>query len=154
METGVNQLGFVSSYSPIGDDERGHYLAAPEFYGMLAFARGAAGELIDSRLRASNLSLAAYATLKHCKQLCITLINKEPVLDVSVTIEPVFPFRNASVLRLLAPSLESSSNVTFGGVMVKSDGTWRGVGERIQAQDGKCIVSLPAASAAVLIIER
>ena len=30
METGVNQLGFISSYSPIGDDEHGHYVAAPE----------------------------------------------------------------------------------------------------------------------------
>ncbi|HEX4782872.1 MAG TPA: hypothetical protein VH350_00940, partial [Candidatus Sulfotelmatobacter sp.] len=39
METGVNQRGFISSYSPIGDDEQGHYWAAPEYYGMLAFAQ-------------------------------------------------------------------------------------------------------------------
>jgi hypothetical protein len=29
METGVNQLGFISSYSPIGDDTQGHYSARP-----------------------------------------------------------------------------------------------------------------------------
>jgi hypothetical protein len=33
METGVNHRGFISSYSPIGDDEHGHYSAAPEYYG-------------------------------------------------------------------------------------------------------------------------
>jgi hypothetical protein len=43
METGVNQLGFVSSYSPIGDDGHGHYSARPEYYGMLAFSHAARG---------------------------------------------------------------------------------------------------------------
>jgi Glycosyl hydrolase family 79 C-terminal beta domain len=154
IETGVNQLGFISSYSPIGDDEHGHYVAMPEFYGMLAFVQGTDGELVDSQLRAGNSNLAAYATLKRDKQLCITLINKEPNLDAIVTIEPTLPFRNGSVLRLSAPSLESNAGVTFAGAIVKSDGTWRADGEdKIRASDGKAFVRLPAASAAVLIMK-
>ncbi len=39
METGVNQLGFISSYSPIADDDHGIYTAAPEYFGMMAFAQ-------------------------------------------------------------------------------------------------------------------
>ena len=46
METGVNQLGFISSYSPIGDDEQGHHSAAPEYYGMLAFSLAGRGDLL------------------------------------------------------------------------------------------------------------
>jgi hypothetical protein len=154
VETGVNQLGFISSYSPIGDDEHGHYVAMPEFYGMLAFAQGTDGELVDSQLRAGNSNLEAYATLKRDKQLCITLINKEPNLDAIVTIETTFPFRNGSVLRLSAPSLESNAGITFGGSIVKSDGTWRADSEdKIRASDGKVFVRLPAASAAVLIMK-
>ena len=155
METGVNQLGFISSYSPIGDDEHGHYVAAPEWYGMLAFAHGASGELIESEPRADNFNLEAYATLKGHTQLCITLINKEPSLDIAVNIGGVLPFRNGSVLRLSATSVESSSGVSFGGSMVKSDGTWcAATDERIQASDGMVLLHLPAAGAAVLIIER
>ncbi len=45
IETGVNQRGFISSYSPIGDDEHRHYTATPEFYGMLAFAQAGKGYL-------------------------------------------------------------------------------------------------------------
>ena len=155
METGVNQLGFISSYSPIGDDEHRHYVAAPEFYGMLAFAVGSDGELVDSQLRAGNSNLEGYATLKRNKQLCITLINKEPDLNAAVTIEPTLPFQNGSVLRLSAPSLESSSGVTFGGAIVNSDGTWQAKGdEKIRASDGRVTLRLPAASAAVLMMGR
>jgi Glycosyl hydrolase family 79 C-terminal beta domain len=155
METGVNQLGFISSYSPIGDDERGHYVATPEFYGMLAFAHGAAGELIEAELSAGSHNLEAYATVTRDKRLCVTVINKEPALDASVSIERTLPFQNGSVLRLSAPSLDSSSGVSFGGTMVESDGTWRpDWGETIQGSDGKIIVPIPAASAAVLVMER
>lgn len=154
METGVNQLGFVSSYSPIGDDEHGHYVAAPEFYGMLAFAQGGAGELVDSQLRAGSSNLNGYAVLRRDKQLCITLINKESTLDTSVTIEPTLPFRSGSVLRLSAPSLESNS-AAFGGAMIRSNGTWHATAEeKTRASDGTVSVSLPAASAAVLIMKQ
>jgi hypothetical protein len=152
METGVNQLGFISSYSPIGDDERGNYVEAPEFYGMLAFAQGIGGELVDRQLRAGNSQLDVYATLKRDHQLCVTLINKESNLDATVSIESTLPFRNGSVLRLSAPSLESNGDVTLGGAMVKSDGTWRPDREEtIPVSRGK--VLLPAASAAVLIMK-
>jgi hypothetical protein len=155
METGVNQLGFISSYSPIGDDKRGRYVAAPEFYGMLAFAHGANGEIVKSQLSAGKQNLEAYATVTRDKRLCVTLINKEPDLDASVSIERTLPFQNGTVLRLSAPSLDSSSGVSFGGATVKSDGTWSpDWGEKIQSSDGKIIVRLPAASAAVLIMER
>ncbi|HTT18473.1 MAG TPA: glycosyl hydrolase family 79 C-terminal domain-containing protein [Candidatus Sulfotelmatobacter sp.] len=154
METGVNQLGFISSYSPIGEDEHGRYYAAPEFYGMLAFARGSAGEIIESQLSAGKLNLAAYATLQRHKQLCITLINKESEFDGSITIERTLPFRTGSVLRLSAASLESSTGVSFGGAMVKSDGTWRAEAEeKIRASDGRVVLRLPAASAAVVTMQ-
>jgi len=81
--------------------------------------------------------------------------NKEPSLDIAVNIGGVLPFRNGSVLRLSATSLESSSGVSFGGAMVKSDGTWcAATDERIQASDGMVLLHLPAAGAAVLIMER
>lgn len=155
METGVNQLGFISSYSPIGDDEHGHYVAAPEFYGMLAFARGAEGNLIDRQLHAGTLNLEAYATLKRDKRLCITLINKEAARDTSIVIERTLPFQRGSLLRLSAPSLESSSGVSFGGAAVQSSGTWSADSrQKIQVSGGKVLVHLPAASAAVLTMER
>jgi hypothetical protein len=154
METGVNQLGFISSYSPIKDDERGHYVAAPEFYGMLAFAHGAAGELVESQLSAGNHNLIAYATVTQGERLSVTLINKEPALDASVSIEGAHFFQNGSVLRLSAPSLHNSSGASFGGARVKSDGTWRPYWrEAIQSYNAKTIVRLPAASAAVLIMK-
>ena len=43
METDVNQLGFVSHYSPIFRDETGRLTARPEYYGMLAFALAGKG---------------------------------------------------------------------------------------------------------------
>src|SRR5215471_19968973 len=116
---------------------------------------GASGELIESELRADKFNLEAYATSKGHTQLCITLINKEPSLDIAVNIGGVRPFWNGSVLRLSATSLESSSGVSFGGAMVKSDGTWcAATDERIQASDGMVLLHLPAAGAAVLIMER
>jgi len=46
METDVNQLGFISHYSPIVHDANGVCSARPEYYGMLAFAMAGHGELI------------------------------------------------------------------------------------------------------------
>ena len=81
METGVNQRGFISSYSPIGDDEQAHYWAAPEYYGMLAFAQSGAGRMIGSTIDAGDRNVKAYATQPARDRIVLTLINKEPSYD-------------------------------------------------------------------------
>ena len=43
IETGVNQLGFISPYSPIQDDLHGLNSAGVPYYGMLAFAEAHKG---------------------------------------------------------------------------------------------------------------
>ena len=153
METGVNQRGFISSYSPLGDDEHGHYSATTEFYGMLAFARSGTGELIVSHLEAGNGNLEAYATKQGNDQITLTLINKEQAYDAIVGVESVSAFRRGSVLRLSAPSLESKTGVLFGGVPVDPRGVWHPIrAEQIQASQGKWGVRLPAASAAIVTL--
>lgn len=155
METGVNQLGFISSYSPIGDDEHGHYVARPEYYGMLAFAYGAPGDFVESHLSAGSSNLTGYATLKRDERLLITLINKESGVDAKVSVSGVEAFKRGSVVRLSAASLESSTEVSFGGVAVKPHGTWKAEREeKIQSSDGRWVVNLPAASAAILTLVR
>jgi len=152
METGVNQRGFISSYSPIGDDEHGHYGATPEFYGMLAFAVSGAGELIGSRLEVSNKNLEAYATKQGKDQITLTLINKEEGFDAAVLVEGAAAFKRGSVLRLSAPSLESKTGVSFGGA-VNPEGAWHPAQpEQIQVAEGTLRVRLPGASAAVVTL--
>src|SRR3984885_14555862 len=76
METGVNQLDFISSYSPIGDDEQGHYSANPEYYGMLAFSRAGKGQLLRAYIDASSPEVTAHATQPNKGTLMLPLINK------------------------------------------------------------------------------
>ena len=64
METGVNHLGWVSYYTPIADDTHGTFTAAPEYYGLLAFAQ-AGGTLIGVTLTGAPKTLTAYATEPH-----------------------------------------------------------------------------------------
>jgi hypothetical protein len=120
METGVNQRGFISFYSPIGDDEQGHYWAAPEYYGMLAFAQSGAGRIIRSTVDASNRNITVHATQHTKDRTVVTLINKEPSWDAVVVINAgqSASFRSGTLVRLSAPSLESKSGVTLGGAGV------------------------------------
>ncbi len=78
IETGVNQLGFISSYSPIGDDERGTYTATPGYYGMLAFAQACHGRPVPIDYDPGAANLTAHAMLDQENRLQIALINKDP----------------------------------------------------------------------------
>jgi hypothetical protein len=82
METGVNQLGFLSSYSPISDDEQGHYSAASEYYGMLAFSLAGRGDLLPVEVDAPTAAIKAYATRPKEGGLVLTLINKGEAASV------------------------------------------------------------------------
>jgi hypothetical protein len=155
METGVNQRGFISSYSPIRDDERAHYWAAPEYYGMLAFGQSGVGRIIGSTIDAGERNVKAYATQPAHDRVVVTLINKEPSYDAIMVIEggASAPFRRGSLVRLSGPSLESKSGVTLGGARVSSAGLWKaGQIEEVSRTRDKWQVRVPAASAAIVTL--
>src|ERR1700735_26734 len=155
METGVNQRGFISSYSPIGDDEQGHYHAAPEYYGMLAFAQSGAGRMIGSTIESGDRNLTAYATQPTKDRIVLTLINKEPASDAVIVIEAgaSAPFRSGSLVRLSGPSLESKSGITLGGAGVSPAGLWKPTRiEDVTRTRRRLQVRVPAASAAVVTL--
>lgn len=151
METGVNQRGFVSSYSPIGDDENGHYRATPEFHGMLAFAQAGVGRVIGSDVEAGGRNVSAYATRQADDRVRLTLINKEATGDVEVVIEGVQGSGELKVLRLTGASMESKSGVMLGGAEVTAEGAWKALRvERVAPVGERLRVRLPAASAAIV----
>jgi hypothetical protein len=155
METGVNQHGFISSYSPIGDDEQAHYWAAPEYYGMLAFAQAGAGRIIGSTIETGDKNVKTYATQPGRDRVVVTLINKEPSYDAMMVIEggASTPFRRGSLVRLLGPALESKSGITLGGAGVSSAGLWKPVQiEEVSRTRDKWQVRVPAASAAIVTL--
>jgi hypothetical protein len=151
METGVNQHGFVSSYSPIRQNEGGAWFAAPEYYGMLAFAQASKGSVVDVDCDAGGGKIAAYAVTGDGGRLSITIINKETALDANVRMTISSTFRSAQVLRLTAPSLTAKDGVTLGGSPVSPDGRWAPrANEVLTTTGGKATVHVPAGSAAVL----
>jgi hypothetical protein len=154
METGVNQLGFISSYSPIGDDEHGHYTATPEYYGMLAFAQAGMGRLFACHLDAGGSNLEAFGTQPGHDHTVVTLINKESASDAQVHVEGAGTSKKASVVRLTGPSLESKTGVRLGGAEVTPAGEWHPAQvEELRVEGGKVLVRVPAASAAVVTLQ-
>jgi hypothetical protein len=156
METGVNQRGFISSYSPIGDDEQGHYWAAPEYYGMLAFAQAGLGRIIGSTIDTGNRNVSAHVTQPTTDRTILTLINKEPSSDAVVVIDggASASFRIGSVARLSGTSLESKSGITLCGACVSPAGLWKPTHpEEVSTSRRTPRVRLPAASAAMVTLQ-
>jgi len=124
METGVNHLGVISKYTPISDDLAGHHGAAPEYYGLLAFAEAAKGEQLSLALDAGGLNLTAYAT-RSGSNVTLTMINKDMNRDASIAITGIAA-KQARVMRLTAPSLTATTGITLGGASVDGSGKWSG----------------------------
>lgn len=151
METGVNHLDFISSYSPIGDDEHGHYSAQPEYYGMLAFSHAAKGQMLSVESDANSPAIKAYATRPDPHALALTLINKSAG-PATLAVDAGHGTR-AAVMPLSAPAVDAKSGVTLGGAEVTPSGIWKPADlKKIVLREGKCTIELPAASAAVLQI--
>jgi hypothetical protein len=162
METGVNHRDFISSYSPIGDDEQGHYSAKPEYYGMLAFSLAGKGQLLETEMDASAAEVTTYATTYakiYATQsdrgaLTLTLLNKgAESCGLTVTIGSRMDGKKASVIRLIAPAVDAKTGVTLGGAEVTTAGTWKPAkSEVVQVRKGQLGIDLPAASAAIVQI--
>ncbi len=152
METGVNHRDFISSYSPIGDDEHGHYSAKPEYYGLLAFSLAGKGHLLRTELDAGSPAVKAYATQSGRAAPVLTLINKGTA-TCAATVNAGAVIRKASVVHLRGPAVSAKTGVTLGGDAVAPSGTWR-IAEAgaVQIRSGEFTFDLPAASAAIVRI--
>jgi hypothetical protein len=151
MQTGVNHLGVVSKYTTITDDLAGHYAAAPEYYGLLAFAQAGKGEQIAVTLDRDGLNLTAYAT-RSGAQVCLTVINKDMNRDASLSISGIGA-KQAQVLRLSAPSLTATSGITLGGAAVVGQGRWSGgKSDPVKLSGGRALLEVPSGSAALITL--
>ncbi|MEO6804023.1 MAG: glycosyl hydrolase family 79 C-terminal domain-containing protein [Granulicella sp.] len=154
METGVNQLGFISPYSPIFDDTHSHYTARPEYYGMLAFSLAAKGRILPTTLSTALPDIKLYATQPTATKLTLTAINKGPHdQTLTIPIPTQLPARHATILRLTAPSLDVTTNITLGGAQVSPDGTWKPLhAEPLSVTRRTLQLTIPATSAAIVRI--
>ncbi|PWU12121.1 MAG: hypothetical protein C5B50_22055 [Verrucomicrobia bacterium] len=151
METDVNQLGFISHYSPIVHDENGRCSVRPEYYGMLAFAFAAKGDLVGLTFENTNTNLSVYATKAGDGTLFVTALNKDFAHSMAIEVRAPKDYGRGEVLRLAAPSVESKTGVTFGTSAVTADGTWTpGAQEKCELKQGIVRLNLPRASAVVL----
>jgi Glycosyl hydrolase family 79 C-terminal beta domain len=128
-------------------------LARPLLYGLILFARtlGPGAQLVDSHLHAeSSLHLKVWAVRLRDGVLHVLLIDKS---SHSVVVDLQLPAHGpATVERLLAPSVRSSTDVTLDGQSLGRDGDW--VGQRVNqtilhGQHGYEL-TIPGASAALL----
>jgi hypothetical protein len=150
IETGLNQLDRISSYSPLRGDASSGYSVGPDYYGMLAFAQATPGKMIGLDLEAAGLLVTAYAVEKEGGAVTVSVINKEPVRDASVRIH-LDRAAEATAAWLKAPRLDSLEGATFAGSAVGPDGSWRPKStQKLRLQGGECELLVPAASAAVL----
>jgi hypothetical protein len=148
IETGVNQLGFISFYSPIQDNDKGMNTAAPPYYGMLAFAAASADcpEILPIDIDTQGINMTAYLLGAGGKPGCVVIVNRDSSQDAHISIAEL-EMRAVFALRLLAPSPDSTTGVTFGGSAVDPEARWAAKTEE-HIEDGA--VTVPRMSAVVL----
>ena len=147
IETGVNQLGFISSYSPIGEDDKGRPQVGASYYGMLAFATAAhrcteVASVIPSEF---SKNVSAYVLGADGKNRSAVLINRDEE-DLTVSVKSLGLAR-PKAMRLIAPAIKSVDGITFAGAHVRDDGSW--TAKKIEQVDGGHLI-VPRMSAAVL----
>ena len=151
LETDINQMAWVSHYSPIFRDAAGRLVARPEYYAMLAFAVAGKGDKVKLTASPTDANLTAYATRNASKSLWLTAVNKD--LSRQVALELVLPpgRSRAEAYRLAAPSIESRDQVTLAGAEVSAQGAWSpGPAEKIEVSEAVASLHVPAASAVLV----
>jgi hypothetical protein len=127
----------------------------PDYYGMLLFAEAFPPGAQLLRVSAPDGPVKVWATHATNGQTRVVLINKDPSAAATVQVRLPATSAPASLQRLLAPSLASTSDVTLGGQTFgnqTSTGTLAGAPTTTSVVPvlGSYTVELPAGSAAVL----
>ena len=144
-------------YSPIAGTVSSGFTARPIYYGMLLFAQAGPGYLIDASLdnQPDAPLLTAYGVLNDTGNAPGTaraiIFNKEADRAAHLTIDIGEPAAQARVLRLTAPRLDDTQDVTLGANPVGAAGAWLPEREEALAvHNGTATIELPAGSAALV----
>jgi hypothetical protein len=148
IETGVNQLGFISRYSPIQDDGYGLNSAGVPYYGMLAFVEAHRGctEAMQIEVPESTAGVTAYGLGTEGKVRCAVLVNRGES-DHQLSLAGLGLDHHVTAMRLLAPAPDSKTGVTFAGASVDASGKWKA--SKVERGTGTSI-ALPRMSAVVV----
>ena len=140
-------------------DANGNYQVYPIGYGIKAFALGGHGNLDPFTIsNANGLNLTAYA-VGDTTNLYVTVINKEHgtgARAAAVTILPNgYVAGSVAAMFLLAPNGDpaATNGITLGGAGIANNGPWLGQWTDLSPlTNGQCVVTVPAASAAIIRI--
>ncbi|MGA2347239.1 MAG: glycosyl hydrolase family 79 C-terminal domain-containing protein [Candidatus Sulfotelmatobacter sp.] len=155
--TGINfHGGGYGWYTPIAGTQEKGFTARPIYYGMLLFAQAGAGQLVESKLDSSEAAplLTAYAVRGNTGSIKVAAFNKHLDHNVHLTLDPGRHAQRLTGLRLQAPSVNDTTNITFGRSPVGAAGAWSAVKQDLLAlENGVVVLDLPAASAALITLE-
>ncbi|HEY4197269.1 MAG TPA: glycosyl hydrolase family 79 C-terminal domain-containing protein [Mucilaginibacter sp.] len=152
---GINFHGGQSYfYSPV-TMANGVLTVHPEYYAMLAFKYGGSGGItIPLSMSNTKFNCSAYACLKQDKSYTITLINKEDTKDMSFNVPINSHSSTITVARLIAPTITSTTGVTFAGNAVQPDGTFKtGTVEHYPVDQNSFDINVPAGSVAIITVQ-
>jgi hypothetical protein len=124
--TGVNLHGGgqAPGYTPIADHSGAVIEARPEYYGMLLFTLAGEGQLLETELLAGPVEATAYAIRSASNVLNIVVVNKDPVQNLTLTIEAGQTIASATLQSMTAPGLTSLSGIRIQGASVGTDGSF------------------------------
>jgi hypothetical protein len=137
-------------------DAQKQYQMNSKAYGIRAFVMGSQGWTESVALEnPKNANVTAYA-VGDDTNCCVTIINKEHganAAKASVTIvADGFEAKSAWMMLLKTSdgNVTAHRGVTFGGGTISNDAAWKGKWSKLRIKDGKCVVNLEPASAAVV----
>jgi hypothetical protein len=145
----IARLG--SFYSPIAGNREVGYTARPLYYGMLAVDAFAETTLLATDLDSGGPNVTAYAG-RGVKGWRVAVVNKDRYRDVSLEL-PSPPFGSGRIWRLSGPALDATTGISLAGAELRTaEPLWEpSTHETLSVKQGRAVIRVPHASAAVLI---
>ena len=163
--SGVNfhggQLGMDASlptlpfyYAPIQESNGAVTEAAPLFYGMLLFALGGTGNVLQTTASAGTVNLGAYAIGAADGSTNVFVNNKDAATAVTATVDLGAAVTAAAAIYLQGPtpvSLSATTGVTIAGAPIEASGAWTPMAPYALTVTGQTVkVVVPPASVALV----
>jgi hypothetical protein len=140
-------------YTPIAGTRQKGFTARPIYYGMLLFEQAGSGRLLESKLdyQQDVPLLTAYSLRSDAGGIKTAIFNKHQDRNIRIAIDPGERHAGANALRLTAPALDATSNVTLGAAAVDANGNWQAAQqEPLRGSGSNVTLDLPPGSAALV----